>query len=290
MDEPGRIPKFANARAIFHAQLLRGPLTIDDKGIPAIADGGNKTSILIARSIVAKLGTSVTAARVAGQTSGNEFESACSEFLGATFKELQHLRPGKWQVVQMPQRDRVGIARFELYAHLSELARLCRENTELASLIGSDYLICPDIILARDLEDDAEINAAEALINDSVAGRCSLRKSNGGKSLIHASISCKWTLRSDRAQNSRAEALNLIRNRKGRVPHIAVVTAEPLPSRLASLALGTGDLDYVYHFALPELIQSVAESNFGDAAEMLRIMLEGKRLRDISDLPLDLAI
>lgn len=31
----------------------------------------------------------------------------------------------------------------------------------------------------------------------------------------HASISAKFTMRSDRAQNSRTEALNLIRNRKG---------------------------------------------------------------------------
>ncbi len=37
---------------------------------------------------------------------------------------------------------------------------------------------------------------------------------------------------SDRAQNTRSEALNLIRNRKGRLPHIVVVTEEPSPSRL----------------------------------------------------------
>ena len=35
-------------------------------------------------------------------------------------------------------------------------------------------------------------------------------------------------MRSDRAQYSRTEALNLIRNRKGRLPHIVVVTGEPL--------------------------------------------------------------
>jgi hypothetical protein len=239
---------------------------------------------------MAKLGNSITAARVPGQTSGNEFEGACAEFLKLTFNKLQHHRPGKWHVTQMPQRDRVGIARFDQYAHLSELERLCRENVQLASLVGSDYLICPDIVIARDLEEDAQINSPSLLIDDSVARRASLRQANGGKAIIHASISCKWTLRSDRAQNSRAEALNLIRNRKGPLPHIVVVTAEPLPSRLASLALGTGDLDFVYHFALPKLIESVNESNLDDAAEMLRIMLEGKRLRDISDLPLDLAV
>lgn len=290
MSVPNPIARFAHARSVFHAQLLKGPLTITPGGVPAIADGGNKTSVTIARSLIAKLGSSATAMRVPGQTSGNEFESACAEFLESTFKDLRHLRPGKWHVIQMPQRDRGGIARFEQYAHLSELARLCRENRELASLVGSDYLICPDIVVSRELEEDDAINTPNFLVDETVARRASLRKANGGKALIHASISCKWTLRSDRAQNSRAEALNLIRNRKGPAPHIVVLTAEPLPSRIASLALGTGDLDFVYHFALPELIASVEEAKAEDAADMLRIMLEGKRLRDIADLPLDLAV
>lgn len=117
-----------------------------------------------------------------------------------------------------------------------------------------------------------------------------MRASNGGNPLLHASISCKWTLRSDRAQNARSEALNLIRNRKGRLPHIVVVTGEPSPSRLASLAIGTGDIDCVYHFALHELLEAVGESGSDDGKEMMAIMVEGKRIRDISDLPLDLAV
>ncbi|GET35833.1 NgoMIV family type II restriction endonuclease [Microseira wollei] len=73
--------------------------------------------------------------------------------------------------------------------------------------------------------------------------------------------------------------------------HIIVVTAEPLPSRIASIALGTGDIDCVYHFSLYELMASVREADLEDAGEMLRIMVEGKHLRDISDLlPLDLAV
>ena len=98
--------------------------------------------------------------------------------------------------------------------------------------------------------------------------------------------------RSDRSQNSRAEALNLIRNRKGRAPHIAVITAEPTLSRIASIALGTGDVDCVYHFALYELIATLADPkvDYPDATEMLNVLIDGKRLRDISDLPLDLAV
>ena len=97
-------------------------------------------------------------------------------------------------------------------------------------------------------------------------------------------------MRSDRAQNSRTEALNLIRNRKGHLPHIVVVTAEPMPNRLASLALGTGDIDCVYHFALHELITAVKDIGSEDSIETLETLVKGKRLKDISDLPLDLSV
>lgn len=59
--------------------------------------------------------------------------------------------------------------------------------------------------------------------------------------------------------------------------------------RIASLALGTGDLDCVYHLALPELRDACDAIDGGeDQLEMLDTMIEGNRLRDISDLPLDL--
>ncbi|MDL1891952.1 restriction endonuclease, partial [Sphingobacteriales bacterium CHB3] len=82
--------------------------------------------------------------------------------------------------------------------------------------------------------------------------------------------------------------LNLIRNRKGHTPHICVVTAEPMPTRLASLALGTGDIDCVYHFALDELEEAVKSSKNEAAIDALVPLIEGKRLRDIADLPFDL--
>jgi len=84
--------------------------------------------------------------------------------------------------------------------------------------------------------------------------------------------------------------LNLVRNRKGRLPHVMVITGEPLPSRIASIALGTGDIDCVYHFALHELMETVEALGIEDSMESLNTMVNGKRLRDISDLPLDLAV
>lgn len=69
-----------------------------------------------------------------------------------------------------------------------------------------------------------------------------------------------------------------------------VVTAEPTPSRLALIALGTGDIDCVYHFALYELQATVGSLGMDDAADLLVVMVNGKRLKDISDLPFDLAV
>ena len=46
----------------------------------------------------------------------------------------------------------------------------------------------------------------------------------------------------------------------------------------------------MYHFALPELFAAVKETGHEDSLESLNIMITGKRLKDISDLPLDLAV
>ncbi|MBW6476381.1 MAG: NgoMIV family type II restriction endonuclease [Chromatiales bacterium] len=200
------------------------------------------------------------------------------------------MRPGSWDVHQVTGRNRLKIAQYEQYAHLVALDRAAKLDSELAAALGSDYTITPDIVVARELEGDSVINRNSRLVDESVSRLASLREINGGLPLLHASISCKWTIRSDRAQNARSEALNLIRNRKGRLPHVVVVTAEPTPSRLASIALGTGDIDCVYHFALYELQKTLQRLKMDDAADLLAVMVNGKRLKDISDLPLDLAI
>lgn len=281
---------FSEERASFHAALLRRILTLDSDGVPSNADSGNAVSKKIAMSIARQLKVETRAVKVAGQTSGANFESACASFISSTFKQLQHLRPGDWEVRQVGGRNRRAIASFEQYAHLVALDLASKKNKELAAALGSDYTITPDIIISRALVSDDEINSLAPLVDSSIARQSSLRKINGGLPLLHASISCKWTIRSDRAQNSRSEALNLIRNRKGRLPHAVVVTGEPSPSRIASIALGTGDIDCTYHFALAELINAAAELELADAMELLETMVQGKRLKDISDLPLDLAV
>lgn len=282
----------AKARRQFHEALISSfVLSISEEGVSSNADRANAPSLEIARRIAVSLGAA-THAKLPAQTSGTLFEGAVTDFLKNTFPKLQHLRPGKWDVFNLGNNSELSTSSFAQYAHLSYLAEVMRRERELSTVLGNDYFVAPDIVIARQLCSDDEINAPALYVDASVCTKADLRAVNGGLPLLHASVSAKWTMRSDRAQNSRTEALNLIRNRKGHLPHIVVVTGEPLPSRLASLALGTGDIDCVYHFALPELLAAVrdyATNGREDIVEQVETLVRGKRLKDISDLPLDLS-
>lgn len=286
----------ANARFHFHKRLFEtNTLTLTKAGVASNADTSSRGSKAIAGKIVDILvgehhHTVNTVDKISGQTLGKQFELLTMEFLQETFPYLQNLCPGKWSILQLGNNNRLKTSDFEQYEHLAYLSALTAENAQLAAALGNDYLVAPDVVIYRDLYEDEEINAARYIVDNNISKMADIRKMNGGKPLLHASISAKYTMRSDRAQNSRTEALNLIRNRKGHLPHIVVVTAEPMPNRLASLALGTGDIDCVYHFALYELVRAVKEVGSEDATETLETLVQGKRLKDISDLPLDLTV
>lgn len=279
-------------------------LTLDAAGTPNIADTSSEGSKKIAQGFVEKLGSPSTQGKEPGQTSGRKFEEAAADFLRATFLKLGHLRPGHWEVWDRRSRQSVEISNFEQYEHVGRLVRLINSDPTVAAALGADYLITPDVVVLRHPMEERALNKPFAVADLKDARLTPLRCANFSgpgaldpdgsiRPLLHASVSCKWTLRSDRAQNARSEALNLIRNRKGRVPHIVAITAEPLPSRIASLALGTSDLDCVYHIALPELTATIDELSSRGAEEQkhsLETLVFGKRLRDIADLPLDLSI
>ena len=281
------------ARKKYHQSLIENKvLSITETGVASNADSNNTPSQEIAKLVAEKLGARICS-KLKGQTAGTLFEQITMQFVMDTFPKLQHLRPGDWTVMNLGNQNAIKTWDFSQYEHLAYLSKLMNENRQLSTMLGNDYMVAPDVVVYRALCTDEEINNEHLYIDDNICTMASLRKSNGGKPILHASISAKWTMRSDRAQNSRTEALNLIRNRKGHLPHIMVVTGEPLPSRLALLALGTGDLDCVYHFALYELMDAVKEygkQGREDIIETLENLVEGKRLKDISDLPLDLSV
>lgn len=286
----------ASARFHFHERLFEtNTLTLTLGGVASNADTSSRGSKAIAGKIIDILvdehhHSVNTVGKISGQTLGKQFEMLTMEFLKETFPRLQTLRPGHWTILQLGNNNKLKTSDFAQYEHLAYLNELTATNAQLAASLGNDYLVAPDVVIYRDLYEDSEINETQCIVDKNVGKMADIRKANGGKPILHASVSAKFTMRSDRAQNSRTEALNLIRNRKGHLPHIVVVTAEPMPNRLASLALGTGDIDCVYHFALYELIRAVTEVGSEDAIETLETLVQGKRLKDISDLPLDLTV
>ena len=281
----GKPPVIAGLRAEYHRQIFANVLRADKRRVPNNADSGSALSVRLARGIVDRIGLPVKIDKLSGQSAGKGFEEETAAFAEAGFSRLSALRPGAWEFRRGGEIDR-----FDQYAHLADVAAAMRESAVLLTALG-DYIVKPDIVVARIPEDDAAINAGEKipLVRGNAAAKCTpLRSCNSPRPILHASVSCKWTIRSDRSQNARTEGLNLIRNRKGKTPHIVIVTGEPMPARLASLALGTGDIDCVYHFALHELQEAAKKES--DGGEMLDILVSGRRLRDISDLPFDLAI
>lgn len=275
-------PILVSERRRLYDNLVASSCLATDNGVPGIADGSSVQSCQIAAGLFAHLGITALGSRLSGQRAGAQFEAACADFLTNTFLQMTKFRPGHWHIAR-----KLPITRFEQYDHLLTLSELAKNNIDLAAAMVSDYLVEPDIVIARYPIEDSDLSS----FVDGTAGLHSpLRASNGSKPLLHASVSCKWTIRSDRSQNTRSEALSLVRNRKGPLPHIVAITAEPLPQRISSVALGTGDMDCVYHFALPELEQAVMSVGSAASKESLATMISGKLLRDIADLPMDLAI
>ena len=118
--------EFSEARKAFHAKLLEATLTTNGAGVVSNADSSNTTSKAIAKGIADLLKAETIGERIAGQTSGNQFEGICAGFVRETFLKLGHLRPGIWDVHQVSGRNRLEIARYEQYAHLVALDRAAK--------------------------------------------------------------------------------------------------------------------------------------------------------------------
>lgn len=147
MEKKKKLSLIREARINFHKSLLKSVLTIDSSGIPSNADKDQKSSVLYAKSIADQLKSEV-GKRLAGQSSGHQFEQIVASFIQETFSKLHHLRPGKWQTFQVSGRNRLKIAEYSQYEHLILLENATKHNPELAASLGNDYAITPDVIVA----------------------------------------------------------------------------------------------------------------------------------------------
>jgi hypothetical protein len=159
------------------------------------------------------------------------------------------------------------VSRYAQFEHLNDLQRLFEQQPALRASLGRDYQVRTDVYVGVAHPDDP-----------------------GARPFLHAAISCKWTIRSDRVQNVRHEFATLVRNRRGRLPHLVLVTAEPLPSRLIAIARGTGEVDTVYHLMFDELADAVERVATGEQREAWAEMVEQRRLRPYSRLARDLTL
>lgn len=222
---------------------------------PNIADKDSPASHAIATSMFEALGVERTSTEK-GQTLGSGFERAVSEFVAAGLT-------GADRAFVVGSRP---ITEFVQYRHLERITQLLDASDPggtLRSEIGTDYLIKPDVTVG--------IQSAD------------------GSLFLHAAISCKWSIRSDRVQNIRHEGVILGRHRRGRQPHVVTVTCEPLPSRLAAIARGTGEVDCVYHAAFDELVDGLARGagtvDVSKERDTFQELAEQDRLRPLDVLP-----
>lgn len=221
---------------------LRWPL------VPNFADADSAESIRIAAGVLDHLGVARDVPSEVPEDPGGPLEQAVCDDLD---RELKRAHPRRGWIVNRG----VVITHFDQYAHLDELHDLVRANPGLRVTVGMDYLIKPDVTVAL-----GKVQTASWLPP------------------LHAAISCKWTIRSDRVQNIRHECLQMIRHRRGRQPHLVTVTAEPLPTRLASIARGTGEVDAVYHVAYDAMAASVAHNANPDQADAWREVTGQRRV------------
>jgi hypothetical protein len=216
--------------------------------VPNFADVDNAESMRIGAGVLDELAVARDMASTVPKDPGGPLEQAVCDHLRDA---LPRLHPDRGWVVARGTL----ITQFDQYAHLSQVDKLVRANPELRITIGTDYLIKPDVTVALG-------NVMTAT----------------GFPPLHAAISCKWTIRSDRVQNIRHECLQMIHHRRGRQPHLVTVTAEALPSRLASIARGTGEVDAVYHVAYDALDVSVASHANPEQKEAWREVVGQRRL------------
>ena len=116
------------ARQKYHAELLaNGVLTIDAKGVPSNADRASNLSVAIAQGIARRLMANIQE-KALGQTVGAKFEQLNMEFLEATFLHLQNLRPGKWHIAKLGNRNSIKTSSFSQYEHLDYLSQLTKSD------------------------------------------------------------------------------------------------------------------------------------------------------------------
>lgn len=232
--------------------------------VPNTADTDNVSSLRLAALVLEGLGmenpnNGTTDPVEPPDNPGTLLETQVAVDLATELPQLDPRR--RWEV----SKGR-SIVNYAQYQHLAAIDRAIANDPNLRVTLGTDYLIKPDVLVGL-------LDTPTATTHP----------------WLHAALACKWTIRSDRVQNIRHENHNMIRHRRGRLPHLVTVTAEPLPTRLASIARGTGEVDATYHLAYPAMAAAVAAAGTAEQRDAWAEVTEQGRLLDYANLAASLA-
>lgn len=265
----------ASLRRSYHQSIARNSLGWRGQ-IPNCAAKNNKVSAELAKALVQRLGLEILTTEPNAQRVEPFFAAATHEFLhGAVGISLHRLLTYDDSFIEYGKHH---LAYFEQYQHLTHYSDLLERYIVMGGYCLDDHSIN---------EDEDALVIAE---NDrTIAKYTPLRRVNGDcPAILLAAISCRWLIDDDSVQALRTEAQYMIRNRKGSTPKIMLQTMDPQPTHIALAGLGTGDIDCTYHVALHELAEVVDASKHEAEKQALAALIEGRRLRDVSDLPFDL--
>ncbi len=270
--------------AISAQALAQGP---PGRFVPNMADTGNRQSVYLSffffDSLLQRLPDITIGQTTSGQNFGNLLEMGIARGLRTLVGE-HHL---DFTVSAKGDQGDDRAPSFRITDYWPYATPPTRPSdpgeAQVYRALGRGHLIQPDVVIWR----NRKMEFMRVENGETVPITVSTPQ-------LFACISGKATIRSDRSQSSRYEGNALMRWRRARPPHIMVVTAEPSPSRLGSLAWGLGDLDCVYHVNLAALYHAFrqVEEEIGrrtvardvGSSEELKDLIEHARVKDISQL------
>lgn len=258
-------------------------------GLPSTSDANDTGSIELGHALFEELGVASDAKEL--RDVGHALERE-------TVADLAGLRPDLMFSTSKRARD------YLQYRHLSVISefrrsytRAMRAEDDFENLLAAtqDPQITTALKRARDANEVALRNheLVQTML-DSIPEESMLKSdiavSNSAEPPeLFCAISSKWSLRTDRAQDCISQGSKLVSQRRGRMPHFAVLTMEPRPAMLKLLAAGSGSIDCIYHLALPELtraVDRVASTKRGrwSPGETFERMVRQGRLLDYEEL------
>ena len=246
-----------DARQEYHWSLQQRLWSVSG-GLPSNSDPASRISVEIGFALAEALGATADLPQLDGPAAGVEFERRTTRFIESALSCVDEVTQADWRI-----ETGTSIAEFKRYDHLNGARHAAATNNQLATVLYDDHSLAPGIFVGRKLKSN--------------------HPASSGLAVLSGVVACKWMIPRDIGQM----AINLLRCPEVPAERVAVVTAEPLPGRMASIAIGTGQ-PCTYHVALKELQDILAQTRWYESQEMLDIMVDQGRLRDILDLPLDL--